>query len=147
MEANAGGWRRGWPLYFSVSYSTARRACGLQDGHGVFWSAPALWALLTKRRRAAAVQDANARPQAQSLKPRPVTILSFCQNRTATIRPLKVQASGSNFACCGWGHPRFVPDSGRRGLQRFFGARIVLNPQRLGSANTLRFGTTGASFT
>jgi len=41
--------------------------------------------------------------------------------RVATIRLLKVQASGSNFACCGWGHPRSVPDSGRRGRQRWPG--------------------------
>jgi hypothetical protein len=38
--------------------------------------------------------------------------------RVETIRPLKVRASGSNFACSGWGHPRSVPDSGRFVLKR-----------------------------
>jgi hypothetical protein len=33
--------------------------------------------------------------------------------QVATIRSLKIQASGSNFASCGCGHPRFVPGSGR----------------------------------
>ena len=46
--------------------------------------------------------------------------------RVATIRPLKVRASGSNFECCGWGHPRSVSGSSRRGRKRWPGCFLPL---------------------